>query len=170
MFMTERLVDVLRDHQSILHTFPVTISDPNLASSDGPYEAKALEAAALAQLVPTADLNHLTSRMHVSRGGPLKPFGDDRPVTLQTPESVDQAIRERAYLLWRQDGSPFGRAEEYWHRAHEQHLREGAYALWHLEGRPEGRANEHWRRAETFALHDHTRADFAQRLRQPPRR
>ncbi len=169
MFMTERLVDVLTDHHAVLHTFPVTVSDPNLASSDVPFETKALEAAALAHLVPHAELNHLTSRMHVGRGGPLEPFGDDRPVTLQTPESVDQAIRERAYLLWRQAGSPSGCAEEYWHRAHEQHLREGAYALWHLDGCPEGRADDHWHRAEVFSLHDRTRASFAHRLEQPSR-
>ena len=106
--MTERLVDVLRDHQSILHTFPVTISDPDIAFEDAAYEAKAIDAAALAHLVPDAELSGLTARMHVSRGGALEPFGDDRPVTLQTQESINQAIRERAYLLWRQDGSPSG--------------------------------------------------------------
>ncbi len=165
--MTERLVDVLGDHHTVLHTLPVTISDPNLASSDAPFETKALEAAALGHLVPHAELNHLTSRMHVSRGGPLEPFGADRPVTLQTPESVDQATRELAYLLWQQDGSPPGCAEEYWHRAREQQLREGAYALWHLEGCPEGGADDHWRRTETFDLYDRTRADLIQRMERP---
>ena len=150
--MTERLVDVLRGHEHILHTFPVTISDPDLASEDVAYEAKAVDAAALAHLVPDEELNGLTSRLHVGRAGRLEPFGDNRPVTLQTKEGIDQAVSERAYLLWRHDGSPSGRADEYWHRAREQHLREGAYALWVLDGRPDGRANEHWHRSETFNL------------------
>ena len=29
----------------------------------------------------------------------------------------DQHIRERAYKLWEEDGSPEGRADEYWERA-----------------------------------------------------
>lgn len=152
--MTERLVDVLRGQEHILHTFPVTISDPKVASNDAAYQAKAVDAAALAHLVPNAQLNSLTSRMHVSRAGRLEPFGDNRPVTLQTQDGIDQAIRERAYLLWRQDGSPSGYAEEYWHCAREQHLREGAYILWHLDGCPDGRANDHWHRSETFNPHD----------------
>jgi hypothetical protein len=31
----------------------------------------------------------------------------------------DQHLRERAYILWQQDGSPEGRAEEYWNRTHD---------------------------------------------------
>jgi len=29
----------------------------------------------------------------------------------------EKRIRERAYQLWEEDGSPEGRAEEFWHRA-----------------------------------------------------
>jgi Protein of unknown function (DUF2934) len=29
----------------------------------------------------------------------------------------EERIRKRAYQLWEEDGSPEGRAEEYWHRA-----------------------------------------------------
>jgi hypothetical protein len=43
--------------------------------------------------------------------------------------SLDQIVRERAYLLWEKDGCPHGCAEEYWHRAHDQRLRERAYVL-----------------------------------------
>jgi hypothetical protein len=37
------------------------------------------------------------------------------------PQSVelDDRIRARAYGLWKAEGSPEGRAEEYWHRARE---------------------------------------------------
>jgi hypothetical protein len=47
---------------------------------DTEYEEKALKAAAHAQLVPNADLESLTTRMHARRSGPLEPFGDDRDV------------------------------------------------------------------------------------------
>ena len=30
---------------------------------------------------------------------------------------VTQHVRERAYVLWRQEGCPTGRADEYWRRA-----------------------------------------------------
>ncbi|WP_269507987.1 DUF2934 domain-containing protein [Burkholderia sp. IMCC1007] len=35
-------------------------------------------------------------------------------------------IRERAYRLWQADGSPEGRADEYWQRAEQQIDAEGA--------------------------------------------
>jgi hypothetical protein len=66
--MAERLVDVLHSSRSaVLHTFPITIGGSDIASNDAEYEEKALKAAAYAQLVPDADLNCLTTRMHVSR-------------------------------------------------------------------------------------------------------
>ena len=34
-----------------------------------------------------------------------------------TNEEYQQRIRERAYLLWEEDGRPEGRADEYWDRA-----------------------------------------------------
>jgi hypothetical protein len=33
---------------------------------------------------------------------------------------LEQAIRERAFLLWELEGRPEGREEEYWHRARER--------------------------------------------------
>ncbi len=33
---------------------------------------------------------------------------------------LEQAIRERAYALWQQAGSPDGRHEEFWHQAREE--------------------------------------------------
>jgi Protein of unknown function (DUF2934) len=32
---------------------------------------------------------------------------------------LDERIREKAYQLWKEDGSPEGRADVYWHRARE---------------------------------------------------
>jgi len=76
-----------------------------------------LKAAAHAQLVPDADLKGLTTRMHLSRGGALEPYGDDRDVPSQTKQGLDQVVRERAYFLWEQEGCPEGRADESVHIA-----------------------------------------------------
>ena len=65
----------------------------------------------------------------------------------ETKQSLDQVVRERAYLLWEKDGCPHDRSEEYWHLAHDQRLRERAYVLWRQEGCPEGRAEEQWHRS-----------------------
>lgn len=142
--MAERLVDVLNRNKTVLHTYPVTIEALDGIPSDAEYAEKAIRAAAHAQLVPDADLNTLTTRMHIDRGGPLAPYGDDRGALSETKQGLDQVVRERAYHLWEKDGCPHGRAEEYWDRAHEQHLQERAYVLWQQEGCPEGRAEELW--------------------------
>ncbi|HVE09344.1 MAG TPA: DUF2934 domain-containing protein [Paraburkholderia sp.] len=44
---------------------------------------------------------------------------------------IEQQIRERAYQLWQQDGSPEGRSDEYWDKAQRQVQAEGA-------GQPDG--------------------------------
>ena len=108
--MAERLVDVLDSGKNVIHTFPITIEGSE--TSDAQYEKKALEAAAYEKLVPNNQLNGLTARMHISRRGPLEPYGDDRDVLAQTKESLDQIVRERAYLLWEQEGRPEERADE----------------------------------------------------------
>jgi hypothetical protein len=146
--MSERLVDVLGIGNVVIHTFPITIEGPE--TSDAQYETKALEAAAYEKLVPDAELGGLTARMHVSRSGPLEPYGDDRHVLAQTKESLDRIVRDRAYLIWEQEGRPDDRADEHWQRAQEQHLHERAHALWEQEGRPEGRTDEHLDRTREF--------------------
>ncbi|WP_175922862.1 DUF2934 domain-containing protein [Burkholderia latens] len=40
-------------------------------------------------------------------------------------EDRETQIRERAYRLWQADGSPDGRADEYWHQAERQLDAEG---------------------------------------------
>ena len=77
-------------------------------------------------------------------------YGDGLAGDSQTKVGLDQVVRERAHLLWEQDGRPEGRAQEYWHRALDQHLRERAFVLWQQEGSPEGRADEYWRRVCDF--------------------
>lgn len=88
--------------------------------------------------------------MHTGRGGQMAPYGDDLEKNSETKLGLDQAVRERAYLLWEKEGCPDGRAEEYWHRALDQHLRERAYVLWQQEGSPEGRQEKYWRRLVDF--------------------
>jgi hypothetical protein len=148
--MTERLVDVLDRSGSVLHTYPITLGELGDAADDAAYEAKALEAAAHGRLVPDNQLQSLTARIHVNRGGQLSSYGDDVQRDSETKVGLEQAVRERAYELWEQDGCPENRAEEYWHRALDEHLRERAYALWQQDGSPEGRADEYWDRLIKF--------------------
>ena len=148
--MTERLVDILDSSGSVIHTYPITLGELGDAADDPAYEAKALEAAAQGQLVADAELGSLTARMHVSRGGQMAAYGDDRDRRSETKVGLEQEIRERAYLLWEKDGCPAGYADEYWHRALNQHLRERAYALWQQAGSPEGREDEYWNRVLEF--------------------
>ncbi|WP_159351440.1 DUF2934 domain-containing protein [Roseomonas harenae] len=148
--MAERLVDVLDSHGMVIHTYPITLDKSGGDVSDAEYEAKALEAAAHGQLVPDAELGSLTARMHLSRGGPMQPYGDEISTTSETKLGLEQAVRERAYFLWEQEGRLEGRADEYWHRALDQHLRERAYVLWQQEGSPEGGADEYWHRLREF--------------------
>ena len=51
-------------------------------------------------------------------------------------------------MAHRRDDQPKG--NEYWHRAFDELLRERAYALWQQDGSPEGRANEYWERLVKF--------------------
>ena len=147
--MAERLVDVSNGVGTVLHTFPILIDGPD-TPSDEDCLAEALKLAAHAQLVPADDVESLTARKHVSRGGPLAPYGDDRNVLAGTKQGLENVVRERAYFLWQQDGHSNARTDEHWHHALDQHLRERAYFLWLQEHCPEGRADEHWRRSREF--------------------
>jgi hypothetical protein len=146
--MAERLVDVKDGEGKVIHTYPVTL--PPSEDADAKFRAKALEAAALGQLVPNLELGRLSSSLHVGRSGRLEPYGDDLAVNSETKAGLERIVRDRAYLLWEQEGSPAGRADEYWCRAHTNYLRERAYLLWEQAGMPEGCADEHWRRVCDF--------------------
>ena len=104
--MEECLVDVLNARDTVLHVFPVAVEDP----ASAPQEA--LRAAAGLHLVPDAEAGSLHARAHVSRGGPLAPFGDPLSAGHQ-----DEHLRTHAYFLWQQAGCPDDRAEEHWHEA-----------------------------------------------------
>ena len=108
--MPERLVDVERQGLEVLHTFPVTLSFP---ADEEAFKQKALEAAGHAQLVPNQELETLTAKMHVSRGGQLTPYGDPLGVLAETKAGLDQFVRDRAYFLWGEAGRPEGRAEDF---------------------------------------------------------
>lgn len=115
--MKECLVDVLNDRGTVLHVFPIAVEDQNGAPKAVDPEREALRLAALVQLVPEAEADALHARPHVSRGGPLTPYGDALELRLQKLDRTEQRIRERAYLLWQQEGCPENRADEHWHRA-----------------------------------------------------
>jgi hypothetical protein len=146
--MVERLVDIEGKGGQVLHIYPITLDDAD--ADDAAFEAKALEAAAHGCLVPDKDLKTLTARIHISRAGPLTSYGDNVRGDSETKIGLEQAVRERAYELWEQDGRPSDRANEYWHRALDESLRERAYALWQQEGSPDGRADEYWERLVKF--------------------
>ena len=143
--MSERLVDVLYK-ANVIHTFPVAIDEGQFAS-DEQYLAKARRLAEHAGLVPESETAKLTVRMHVARGGPLLPYGDDRHVLEGTRQGLENVLAHRAYFLWLSEGTPEGRAEEHWRRAFEDHVRERAYFLWLNEGCPDGHAEDHWHRS-----------------------
>jgi hypothetical protein len=68
----------------------------------------------------------------------------DQLTSSQMAREFREAVRETAYFLWRQDGSPPGRDAEYWRLAREKHLRQLAFDRWLREGSPEGRADANW--------------------------
>jgi hypothetical protein len=148
--MVERLVDVLNSNKHVLHTYVVEVGEPIASKNDVAFSDKALTAAVFDQLVPDPSSDALQARMHVSRGGRLAPFGDERGPLAETRHGLNEVARQLAYSLWEQDGCPGGCADEYWHHAREQHLRERAYVLWQHEGSPEGRADEYWFRTCQF--------------------
>ncbi len=145
--MPERLVDVERQGLEVLHTFPVTLSPP---ADKEAFKRKALEAAGHAKLVPNEELESLSAKMHVSRGGQLTQYGDPLGVLAETKEGLDQFVRDRAYFLWERAGRPGGCADDFWHQAQHDRFRERAYALWEREGCPDGKADEYWYRTRAF--------------------
>lgn len=108
--MEECLVDVLNARDTVLHVFPVAVENP----ASAPQEA--LKAAADLHLVPESEAGGLHARPHVSRGGPLAPFGDVLTAGHQSQEQAEH-LRTHAYFLWQQAGCPDDRAEEHWHEA-----------------------------------------------------
>ena len=117
--MRECLVDVLNARETVLHVFPIVVEDDDGSPKHVDPEREALKLASALHLVPEAEVESLHTRLHVSRGGPLTPYGDVLVTKRQMQERTEPRIRERAYLLWQQEGCPENRAEEYWRRARE---------------------------------------------------
>jgi hypothetical protein len=138
----EKLIDVVKDEYNVLHTF--LVETPSAGMSEHKIHEKALSAATHAQLVPVEELCKLSTREHVSRSGPLRPYGDSHDITTETKAALDEAVEDRAYFLWEGDGRPEGRQDEFWHQARDERFHERAYRLWDYEGRPDGQADRHW--------------------------
>jgi hypothetical protein len=115
--MPERLIDVLNDKNNVLHVFPVQIEDQNAPVEEARFEQEALKAAAAAEIVPESELTKLKARPHVSRGGPLMPYGDALQTKAEQTMRLEGRIRERAYFLWQEAGCPDNQADGFWHRA-----------------------------------------------------
>ncbi len=116
-FMNERLMDVVNENSHILHVFPVTVDHQDVSQAD--LEQEALKAAAAAEIVPHSDLEKLRAKPHISRGGPLAPFGDALQIKCEQQNRLEQRIRERAYFLWLEADCAGNRADDYWYRASE---------------------------------------------------
>ncbi|MCJ1413669.1 hypothetical protein MMC19_007791 [Ptychographa xylographoides] len=115
--MNECLVDVLNANDTVLHVIPVVVESPEGAARDAECVREALKMAGHLHLVPRDELESLQARVHVTRGGPLTPFGDVLQVRQQAQERAEQRIRTRAYFLWQQEGFPEHKAGEHWYQA-----------------------------------------------------
>jgi len=117
--MKECLVDVLNGRDTVLHVFPIALETQDGSPKAVDPEQEALELAGRLQLIPEVEAETLHARPHVSRGGPLTPYGDALDVKHRMLERIEHHIRERAYFLWQQEGCSENRADEHWHRARE---------------------------------------------------
>lgn len=112
--MNDCLIDVLNERETVLHVFPIPLENPDGTVKAVDPEQEALKLAADLQLAPEGSLH---VRPHVSRGGPLMPYGDALKIKQEMRERAEQRIRERAYFIWRQEGCPEHRAPEHWYQA-----------------------------------------------------
>lgn len=115
--MKNCLVDVLNDRGTVLHVFPIAVEDQNGIPKAVDSEQEALRLAASMQLASETEAEALHARPHVSRSGQLMPYSDVVETRRQQLERIERRIRERAYLLWQQEGCPENRADELWRRA-----------------------------------------------------
>lgn len=113
--MKECLVDVLNARDTVLHVFPIAVENEDGTPRAVDPVQEALQVASHLQLVPETETLH--AREHVSRGGPLMPFGDVLKVRCDMQERAERRIRERAYFIWLNEGCPEGRADEHWRHA-----------------------------------------------------
>ena len=114
--MKECLVDVLNARNTVVHVFPIPVENQDGSPRPVNPEQEALELATGMQILPETETLH--ARPHVSRGGPLLPYGDIIEVKNDMRERIEQRIQERAYFIWQREGCSEDRANEHWHRAH----------------------------------------------------
>jgi hypothetical protein len=112
-------MDVLNDKNNVLHVFPVQIEADDAPLKEAVFEQEAVKAAVAAEIVPPAEAPNLKARPHVSRGGPLMPYGDALQTKKEREMSLEGRIRESAYFLWQEAGCPDNQPDEFWHRAGE---------------------------------------------------
>ena len=112
-------MDILNDKNNVLHVFPVEIEADDASLKEADFEQKALEAAAAAEVVPNQEEEKLKARLHVSRGGPLMPYGDALQTKTEQKMRFEEQIRERAYFLWQEAGCPDNQADGFWQHAWE---------------------------------------------------
>ena len=62
---------------------------------------------------------------------------NDHPCQPEDDPDFLESVRLTAYFLWEQDGSPEGRAEEYWGRALAKHRNALTYDRWLDDGQPD---------------------------------
>jgi Protein of unknown function (DUF2934) len=115
--MPERLVDVLNDKNNVLHVFPVQIEGHDAPAKEADFEQEALKAAASTGIIPDSEKTKLKARPHVSRGGPLMPYGDALQTKTEQKMRLEGQIRERAYFLWQEAGCPDNQADGFWRSA-----------------------------------------------------
>ncbi len=113
--MTERLVDVMNERNTVLHVLPVPSDEKN----DRDLEQEAVKIASEMELVPDSECERLHARIHVSRSGPVTPYADALIIKQEQHERLEGRIRERAYYLWQKDGCQNGQRDAYWYRARE---------------------------------------------------
>lgn len=105
--LTERFADILLNSSgTVLHTYPITLSESCNALDDAAYQAKGAESGGARPACSDAELGTLTARMCTARGGQMAPYGDELEENSETKLGLVQAVRERAYLLWEKDGRP----------------------------------------------------------------
>jgi hypothetical protein len=146
----EHLVDIRNDRQTVIHTYPISVSSDNIPVTEDQIKDKAIKAAKFSRLVPGDEAGTLTAEMHVSRSGQLQPYGNKLPNSAETIDAIKSDISDRAYFLWQNNGSQEEKADYYWKLGEEEHFRIRAYALWEQEGKPENRDKYFWYEAQNF--------------------
>ena len=129
----------------------VSSSAGDVMPKDAEYEGKALRAAAHAQLYPMriSEADHQDACQSEWATGTV--WGRSGRSVPNEARSGSGRSRARLLALGDGWLSAWG-CRWYWNRAHDQHLRERAYILWQQEGCPTGQAAEHWHRTQQFEI------------------